>query len=423
MNMKPCALSLFPFIFIFLIDTISIEASNNPLDAFSRPLQNLDIAKLYDLNHSLVDFFLFVLIFIPIAKLTIGRRFGGRDGNVLSGVIGVVLALSLSLAEMRMGFSIRSFGPVAAGILIFIVGLVIFYLIKTLGTGNTAAGSLAFVVTYFMMRATVPNFFLWLEENSWTAWINLVLVVAIMISIIKLFIAIFPKGESWSSGRRLEPSYNANKANLRFRKNPNEGNDQISLIKGSLENITKKGIKESREIIADLKEIIRIINEYGNTDKGRQLIADKIRQIAPRENLILKQLAVIKDIGQRIEKFDFGSFKELRARWDKIPDKERKLARDEILIEKRKVLSDEKLLELNAKFSQYDRGFQNALNMSIASLRANQPGQAKDWLLKAIKCEEEAMILFKEMKSLEDMLLKLTKIEFKALDKEAKEAA
>jgi hypothetical protein len=408
-------LNIVPIIFAFFV-----SASENPLETLFAPMKGLNIVEFYASNHFWFDFLIFLFLFIPIAKMTIGKRFGGKDGNILSGVIGLVLALSLFLAEERIGFSIRSFGPIAAGILIFVVGLVIFYLIKTIGAGSTSAGSMAFIVSYFLMRGTVPNFFLWLEENSWTAWINLVLAVAIVISIGKLFIAILPKGESWVSGRTSGPSYVPN-SNLR--KTANRENDEIFLVKSSLENITKKGIMESKEITSNLKEVINIINEYGNNGKGRNFIADKIRQIASRENLIIKQLATIKDICQKIEKFDFKSFSELRAKWDKIPDKEKEFAKTEILAEKKKILSDEKLIGLESKLIQYDRDFRNSLNMAVGSLRANQTGQAREWLLKAIRSEEEAMILFKEMKNLEDMLLKLTRMEFKTLNREAKEAA
>jgi len=41
--------------------------------------------------------------------------------------------------------------------------------------------------------------------------------------------------------------------------------------------------------------------------------------------------------------------------------------------------------------------------------------------LKAIKCEEGAMNIFKEMKDIEDKLLKLTKREFKTFKKERRD--
>ena len=57
----------------------------------------------------------------------------------------------------------------------------------------------------------------------------------------------------------------------------------------------------------------------------------------------------------------------------------------------------------------------------MESLRTNQPAQARDWLLKAIKCEEEAVNIFKEMKEIEGRLLKLTKREFRTLKQEMKD--
>jgi len=130
---------------LLIAPTVAL-ASSNPLNDLFHPLQYLDISSFYDLYHYWIDFFIFVCLFISVGKITIGRRFGGREGKVLSVVIGLVLALSLSLLESRVGFSIKSFGPFAAGILIFLVGLVVFYLVKSFGAGTVSSGSFAFVI-------------------------------------------------------------------------------------------------------------------------------------------------------------------------------------------------------------------------------------------------------------------------------------
>jgi len=70
---------------------------------------------------------------------------------------------------------------------------------------------------------------------------------------------------------------------------------------------------------------------------------------------------------------------------------------------------------------RYDKDFRYSLNMAVTSLRSNQPVQAREWISKAIKAEEEAVNILKEMKNLEDRLLRLTKMEFRTLRKEAKE--
>jgi hypothetical protein len=387
-------------------------------DILFHPLQNLDLAHFYDLNHSWVDFFIFLILFSSVAKLTIGRRFEGREGRILAGVIGLILALSLTLMEMRVDFSLRSFGAIAAGILIFLVGLVIFYLIKSVNAGYSAAGAISFIITYFLIRATVPNFFLWIEENQWAAWVHLGLVLALIVSFWKVVSSFWSRGSIKSWGRSLERSHDLS---LSQKDNIDGEKYERSVIKSRLEKITKKGIKNGKEIVENLKEIGKIIDEFGDTDRGRRLISEKIRDIASRENLMMNQLESLKQISERVESFDLKAFKDLKTRWDKVPDKEKSIVKEEILIEKDKILSEEKLREMESEVMRYDKDFRYSLNMAVASLRSNQPNEARDWVSKAIKAEEEAVNILKEMKSLEDRLLKLTKMEFRTLKKEVKE--
>lgn len=418
MKWETIVLLIFVLMFLISIKTPPILASGNTLYSPLSAFQNLDLARLYDLYHSWVDFFIFLSLFVSVAKLTIGRRFEGREGKILSVVVGLVLSMALTLMEARMDFSLRSFGPIAAGILIFLVGLVIFYLVKSVNAGYSAAGAISFIITYFLIRATVPNFFFWIGENQWAAWVHLGLVIALIISFWKVISSIRSRGNIASWGQALERSHDSTldlSPNIRIEKN------ERSLIKSSLERVTKKRIKESREIIEDLKGMVRIIDEYGDTDQGRYLIAQKIRDIAPQENPTAKQLSSLKAVNERVENFDLRSFNELRARWDKVPEKERSIVREEILLEKRKILSEEELRRLESAIMEYDKDFRYSLNMGVASLKAGQPNQARDWLLKAIRSEEGAMTLFWEMKNLEDQLLKLTKLEYKTLKKEARE--
>ena len=135
----------------------------------------------------------------------------------------------------------------------------------------------------------------------------------------------------------------------------------------------------------------------------------------------MNQLGSLKQISERVESFDLKAFKDLKTRWDKVSDKEKSIVKEEILIEKGKILSEEKLREMESEVMRFDKDFRYSLNMAVTSLRSNQPAQARDWVLKAIRAEEEAVNILKEMKGLEDRLLKLTKMEFRTLKKEAKE--
>ena len=395
-----------------------VFASDNAFNTVFHPLQDLDISIFYNAYHYWIDFFIFLCLFISVGKITLGRRFGGREGKVLSVVIGSVLALSLTLFEYQVGFSIKSFGPFAAGILLFLFGLVIFYLVKSVGAGSGASGSFAFVITYFLVRAALPELFLWAGDNPLFVLLHIVFAVALIISIWKIIGSFWSGRDIRSLGRSLKHSPNPSNIDSGLRRNMDSERQEIHLIKSDLRRSTKKGRKGSIDILDKLGEMIKIIEQYGNTDRAKHLIAEKINAIASNENLILKQLAYLKDLNQRIEDFDFRSFKQLRAKWDEVPEKQREILKEEILLEKNKIISEEKIRQLETVLSKYDNDFRLCLSNSVQRLRSNQPVQAKDWLLKAINCEKGAMNIFKEMKDIEDKLLKLTKREFKTFKKE-----
>jgi uncharacterized membrane protein YjfL (UPF0719 family) len=404
---------------IFSTQSSFIIASDNVFDIAFQPLQSLDISSFYNLYHYWVDFFIFVCLFVSIAKFTLGRRFQGREGNALSVVIGLALALALSLLEYKTGLSIKSFGSMAAGILLLVFGMVLFYLIKAVGAGNVGAGSFAFVITYFLLRATLPDWFKTLEQNYWFAWVDLGFLVAVVISIGKIIGSLWEGPVMKPLGQMTEQSRVP--VTEKLLRNVGEEKQELSLVKQDLKRITKDGIKESGDIIARLREMIRIIEQYGSTDRARHLIAEKLKEIIPKENQILKRLVYLKDLSQKIEALDSGTFKEIRARWDKVPEKERDIIREGIKIEKNKIISEEKLQQLETRLTKYDNDFRYSLSSAVDCLKFNQPVQAREWLLKAIKYEEEAMIIFKEMNGLENLLLNLTKREFRDVKQEIRD--
>jgi hypothetical protein len=415
MKWKAWVLFWFLLSAIFFTQAFFVFALHNTFNSVFHPLQDLDISIFYNTYHYWVDFFIFLCLFVSVGKITLGRRFGGREGKILSVVVGFVLALSLSLLEYRLEFSIRFLGPIAAGILIFLAGIIIFYLVKSVGAGSGASGSIAFVITYVLIRAALPELFFWADNNPLFALLNIAFVLALIISILKII-------GSLSSGRNIKTLArtleNASNSNPGPRRNTNDEKQEIHLIKRDLRHITKKGVKEGGNIIEQLEGMVRIIENYGSTDRAKHLIAEKINAIASNGNLILKQLAYLKELSQRIEDFDFRSFKELLAKWDKVPEKEREILKEEILLAKNKIVSEEELRKLESVLSQNDSNFRLCLSNAVQCLRSNQPIQAKEWLLKAIRCEEGATNIFKKMKELENRLLKLTRREFKTFKKE-----
>jgi hypothetical protein len=407
-----------PGLVLLLVAVLNVPlafASEGFLETLFSPFRDVDFVQFYAANHAWVDFFVFLFIFIPVARFTVGKRFEGREGKVLSAAVGVVLALSLALMERSIGFSVQSFGPIAAAIIVLLVGLVLFYLVKSFGAGIQAAASISLILTYFLLRATVPNFFLWLAENEWAVWLHVALVFAVAVAMWKVFKALWPKEGLQSLGDGLERSHDADSD---VEPGMVSEKEESRLIKWRLEKFTKKGRKESKEIIEELEEMLRIIDEYGDTDRGRHLIAEKIRNLAPKENTLLKRIDYLVRLARNIERADLRSFEGLKTRLRRLPEKEQELVKEEIRQEKRKIVSEERLRQLQSELQKHDQDFRYCVRMAAGTLSAGQAVQARDWIQRAIGSEQKASDLFAEMKEVEEKLLSLTRKEYKALKKE-----
>ena len=395
-----------------------IQADDFLAKAF-RPLEGLDLGSFYEKHHPWVDFAVYLVLFVSLAQMTLGRRFGGREGRAVAIAIGLALAVALAAMERTMGFSLRSLGPLAAAVLLVIVGALIFYLARQMNLGISTSASVALVMVYFLVRATTPNFFLWLVNNQLAAWVNLVLVIAVMISLWNLATiafgsrsanvsSVYSWGDSLAQAARWPVPMSQAGDDLRLAEREAQ---EAMVVKNRLGAITRKTVKDSQEIIADIQEMIRVIREFGHDTKARVVIAQRIRDIAPKEAAILRQLALLIDLDLRLEKFDWKSFRNLKARLDKAPLQERERVKQEILAEKRKLISEERIKEFQKAFEKYDLNFRQCLKSAIDHLKTGLLAQSVDWLERAMKEEEEAMRVVQEMQAMENQLLKLTEIE------------
>ncbi len=381
--------------------------ADNFFDQSLEPFKGFSMEGLYLEHGPLIDFIIYLFIFVTIAKIALANRFEGRQANMLAGALGTALAVSLALTERKFGFGLRSFGPIAAFVIILFVGFILYMVVHHIGGGRAGSGAIAFVIVYFLMRAVSPILFNWLEEKA--PFIHGVLGIAVIIAIWQAFSSfVHLKNPSLKNVWVRQPA-SAPESGLTVQ----ELTTEKRLIRGRLEKITRRERKQSREIIADLKETINIVDEHGNTLHGRNLIAQKLQDIAPREHDILNKLTYLKNLDQWLKKFDFRQLKELREKYTGASKKGKELVRKEILEQRQKLNIEEEIENIDYEVKKYQEDFRHYLNMAINYLNATGFEEAKKWLYKAMDCEKGAASLFKKMKRFEDMLLRLTKIEVK----------
>ncbi len=98
----------------------------------------------YESSWPLVDAIVFLLIFVGLARVVFEKRFPGQGGKAMIMGVGLALSLGMVFAEVQYGFSLKTFGPMAAGIVLLLMCFMLFHVGKAFGFST--GGSIALVV-------------------------------------------------------------------------------------------------------------------------------------------------------------------------------------------------------------------------------------------------------------------------------------
>jgi predicted PurR-regulated permease PerM len=175
----------------------------------------------------------------------------------------------MAIAERAFGFSLKSFGPIAVGLFLAILGVMIYRLIKHLGAGFAVSGSMAYVIIILFLTATMPGFFTWINQNI--PLLNLGLVIGFIWSLYNLISNLFKhKGLS----QKLSEKFKDVKAES------SEDNSKLanskSFQRSQIKPITKQAFKTSNQILNELAEILKSIEKYGHMPEARVEIKKQI---------------------------------------------------------------------------------------------------------------------------------------------------
>jgi hypothetical protein len=387
------------------------------VDDLLSPLSGVNFSETYDSYSSIIDLFIYTILFVGLAQVTIGKRFESNGSKAMVVAIGMVLAIGLTISESVIGFNLRSFGPLAAAIFIFLVGLVIFLGIKGFGMEAVGAASITIVITYFSIRSITPGFFDWMVSNPNMAWLHSVLLIAVIISVYKIFRLFFPKREESMESKSVGFFKNVLSKPTDFLSNLREEKDEMNFIKKKLEKITNEAGKDSKQIIKDLLELKKFIHEFGNSDKGKELISRKVESIIPKERQVHLRIQALKDMIQRISNFDIQNFENLQNEYKSLSKSEKKNVEKQLKAEWRKLDIEKQMVKLEEGIKEYDELFRHYYELLIVSLRSNKIKSANEQIDEAIKNEKSLLATIQHMETLEKKLESFTKKEIKEISK------
>ena len=397
-------LFLFSCLAFFLWLILPSEVHAGPLEDLFSPLEGLDIPSLYSRYSGVVDATIFLIIFVGLAQLTLGKRLGpSRGAKAVAAGVGIALALALVVMQRAMDFSIAQFGPYAAAVFVFLAASVLFYLLKTLGVGGLASFSTSYLVVYFLLRAVVPSFFSYLQASA-PALHGLIALGALICLIAALWRL---GGGLWGAGSDAvtAPIGTLPKGHLTSDKAAAGLSEERKLLKWQLGSIQRQRVKDSEAIIADLDTILAIIDQYGDTAESRSLIAEKLSgHIIPRERKLRTGLRALRKLYARVEKFDLAMLLELKH----LPPAQRKAAKNEIKAKLKKLNVEERIKRVTAKTEDSERVFRKKLTQAARQINAGRMDLAKESIIQAREAENQIQELGEEIDELTTLLQGLT---------------
>jgi len=384
-------------------------ADPGPLGALFAPLADLDVPAMYSRYQAVIDLGIYLLVFVSVAQFTLGRHFGGREGKAIGVVAGITLAVALSLTQRQLSFELRALGPLAAGMFVLLLAVALFRLVRTLGGGYAASGSLAFIVSYFAIRSVVPGLFEWAQRHAWANALHGLLVLAVLVAFFRIGIDLLGRAE-WKlpqirpRSKDLLPGYE--------RQEP-----QAPALRKRLARIERQEEKDSQKIRQELSAVQDAIQRYGHQPEAGAFMVEKVRQIMPQRHTVRVHLEQLKKAHARLMKGDLRVFAALKQRYEQLPKEARTRVRKELREVKQTLISEKELQELEGAIERYDHAFPEALEAAVQRLEAGDPSGASEALSRAIACEKQAQELFHRIGKIEK---RLTRQAGRILDKRHK---
>lgn len=374
-----------------------------------QPLEHADFSGLYTSYAVVIDLAVYLLVFIGIAQVTLGKRFQGSGGKAITIGIGVSLAVSLAIVEQYLGFSLRSLGPIAAGLFLAIVAVMMFRLVKHFGGGTAVSGSIAYVFVLLSIVAAVPGFFAWV--NRTIPLINLGLLIGLLVAGYTIVAHFLRK-----KGIPEKYAPVIHKEKEEFKTMPAELSESKKYQRNEVKPITKRAYRESRNVLEELKRLVPLVEKYGHLPEARKDIRMKLEKILPRQLEVVQYLTRLQVLHKRIRESDWSVYSaSVRGQLGRLDGPAKTSMKNELIDEYVKLGIEKRLSEIEQRIQVYQTELRRCLEEAGGILTNGDTNGVVGILKRAVSYEEQSMNMIEGLRSLEKEILKHTKREI-ALD-------
>ncbi len=375
----------------------------NTISSSFYSLRYYQIIYFYDKYSVFIDFAIFLMIFTGLIKTVFHNHWQeGAGKKALITGLSAALSLSLVLTKDKIGFSIQSFGPLAAGIIFILIGFGVYKMFRGLNLNVGSSISLSAVLIYFSLISITPQIF---ENGLFKPYIDFIDII-IAIGVIYCIYAISTKvfGNIYNNDKQFQKLPEDSFQNKTDKISVDENDAFISekkFMKKNIKSEIKKEIKDVRYILKDLFKIRRLLkkNRYSNDDINK-LLNDIIKY---KNDLEKHNESLIKNI-KALGSFDFELYKMYDNRIKKLTVQESLILEKRMSAEYKKYCDETKIIELENNIQNFKNQFLFELNESVSDLKNNKnvSGLAKlenaiRYLLEMHSIEKKVYQIYKQI--------------------------
>jgi hypothetical protein len=325
-----------------------------------------------------------------------------------------VLAVSLSVTEHFIGFSLKSFGPIAAGLIAVLVAMVVYNMLRHAGAGHATCSSLSLIVTYLSMRVAVPGFFLWAQQNEWASYLHALVVLAVIVALWHFVRELFTPKAVGTIKKALKRVVDDSGGFIDI--STKRQMSEWHLAKQRLEKLAVKGRKESGKIIHILEQVLDALKRYGADKRVADSLCKILGKLKAREHILFLKLSMIRKTDSKLARYDMSQFRDLNKNYDSLTTEQKKEFKRMFLEERGKLGIEQKIEDASRRAEQYCKEFDQCMDDSCAYIQSEDASQAIKKINRAIQLEKGAEKILNEVLDLDKSLVRIIKNQMSLLN-------
>lgn len=410
MQRKTLYIGIPTLILCILLTTPVLAAGTTMSSQIFAPLAYLNLAQTYDHYAAIIDLFIYALILIGVAQVTLGPRFAGRGGKAICTGVGISLAIAMTITETRYGFSLKSFGPIAAGIIILLFGIMIYRLLQHTGVSRTGGLAISYAFMFLAVHGAAPRFVAWLQGQL--PFLYLLALVGLIASFYFAFTTLRPEAfrqhrfeERLREARENEPGHKHQRETIE---------KENGFIQKFLKPATKNSFRESLQIENDLQAVADAIQKHGQNPEARSIILQRMGEIVPKGQELLKTIRELREFTKRLLRADTELFSEKnQERLAQMTPQDRELWSKELHDEAERLDLEKKTSRLQDEIEGLILRVGERLKKAAEHLKNAQIHEAWQEAQEAMKIEKDVTSIARNLKRLEKTIHSLARRDFR----------